>query len=103
VHEKVRGVPDVPLSETSDPSCVRANLMPTAGTTRRSGLRSVSATMDGIAGFMREIARAIAEEVVPGVPDRFMPKIVEEVRKIVDGESRVSPARAGEESSRGTW
>ena len=44
--------------------------------------------MDGIAGFMREIARAIAEEVVPGVPDRFMPKIVEEVRKSWTGEPR---------------
>jgi hypothetical protein len=60
----------------------------------------MSVAMGGIAGFMREIARAIAEEVVPAVPDRLLPKIVEEVRNIVDGEPR---AGAREESSRGTW
>jgi len=45
VHEKVRGVPDVPLSGASDPSCAGVNLMPTAAAPRRSGLRSVSARM----------------------------------------------------------
>jgi hypothetical protein len=103
VHQKVLGVPDVPLSEASDPSCLRANLMPTAGTARRSGAQVRERNDVRDCRLYAGIARAIAEEVVPGVPDRFMPKIVEEVRKIVDGESCVSPARAGEESSRGTW
>jgi hypothetical protein len=42
-HERVRGVPDVPLSEASDPSCVRNGPMILAEAARYCGFRSTAA------------------------------------------------------------
>ena len=44
--------------------------------------------LDGISAFVREIAQAVAAEVIPQAIDRALPKIVAEVRRVIDAETR---------------
>jgi hypothetical protein len=52
LHEKVRGVPDVPLSEASDPSCVRDNRTTRAEGVDR-GCQQTSASASSAGRFTR--------------------------------------------------
>jgi hypothetical protein len=62
VHEKVRGVPDVPLSEASDPSCVRKGPMIAAGTARDCEFKSTVA--------IRRCSEKIDPEVAPHAAEK---------------------------------
>ena len=61
VHQKVLGVPDVPLSEASDPSCVNGP-MNAAGTARDRGFKSTAA--------IRRCSEKRALELAPHAAER---------------------------------
>lgn len=41
-----------------------------------------------MSAFVREIAQAVADDVIPQAIDRALPKIVAEVRRVIDAETR---------------
>jgi excisionase family DNA binding protein len=43
---------------------------------------------DGLSMLVREIARVVALEVIPAAIDALLPKIVAEVRRVIDEETR---------------
>jgi len=47
---------------------------------------------DGLSALVREIARIVADEVVQQALDRALPKIVGEVRRVIDEEGRNAAA-----------
>jgi hypothetical protein len=63
VHEEVRvqGVPDAPLSEANDPSCVRSGPISTAEAARYFGFKSTAAIRGRSEKRDRELAPHTAE------------------------------------------
>jgi excisionase family DNA binding protein len=46
--------------------------------------------MDSLSSLVREIVRAVADEVIPLAIDRALPKIITEVRRVIDADERSS-------------
>jgi excisionase family DNA binding protein len=44
-------------------------------------------SVDSLSAFVREIVRAVANEVIPLAIERAIPKVVAEVRRVMDGDS----------------
>ena len=44
--------------------------------------------MEALSAVVREIARAVADEVIPLAIDRALPKIIAEVRRVIDADER---------------
>ena len=44
--------------------------------------------MEALSELVREIARAVADEVIPLAIDRALPKIITEVRRVIDADER---------------
>ena len=48
--------------------------------------------MDPLSSFVREIVHAVADEVIPLAMDRALPKIITEVRRVIDADERSGAA-----------
>jgi excisionase family DNA binding protein len=48
--------------------------------------------MEALSELVREIARAVADEVIPLAIDRALPKIITEVRRVIDADERSGAA-----------
>jgi excisionase family DNA binding protein len=48
--------------------------------------------MEALSALVCEIARAVADEVIPLAIDRAVPKIITEVRRVIDADERIGSA-----------